>query len=386
MGLTAAGMTAVLDGSGPWYAAVGDGPGVGDQTSDARVPWGWSVTDGVVSALDLPYTFTGAPGGAVTHLLVFSAASGGAFYGSVALAASAFGSTGRYRITALTLAGAPGSALAPIAPYALGTEVGVPTGTVLTPSLGTGTNDGTEQITLVHPVSGDEAVIEATLFQSRSWDGVLTINPGPGQTFLFDSCSFTAEAANWVVEVIEDNGVPDQMQPLVVFRNCTFEGQSSSGRALLGPYTWVIDSHLAGAADGWQGGVYAVGIGSNIIGGDDGGPDPHADGWQITGAGHSTVYRCFVSAGTGPGASSALRVGTEFSAVTDVQVHYCGLDRGGYPLQMGGAADKLITGVSVVGNRWTRTDGFGPADLVFVELDEWTDNAYVDGEPIESPV
>jgi hypothetical protein len=388
MGLNAAGLTAILDTGDATvlYAAVGDGPLAADQVSDARAALTLAVQDGVSSAA-APLNFTGPTDSPATHLLLFSAATAGTFYGSTALTGDqAFNATGQFIIAELTVTGVA-AGIAPLQAFTLGAEVGVPTGTTLTVSTGTGVNDGTEEITLVHPVTGEEAVIEAVVFRDRHWTDTLTVNPGPGQTFLFENCLFENTADNWCVEVAEDNGRLDQMDPLAVFRNCTFDGNGSTQRALLGPFSWVERSHLADAADGWQGGIYSVGIASNIIGGDDGGPDPHADGFQTTGVGHTTLYRCWISAGTGPGASSALRVGTEFSASTALDVRHCGLDLGGFTVQLGGQESRHITGVTFIGNRWQDNAGFGPTDFVLVDAPvTWEDNAYADGTPIENPV
>lgn len=388
MGLNSAGLTALLDAGEivTMYAAVGDGPTAADQVSAGRLVLSLAAQDGALTALT-PLDFTGPAGDPATHLLLFTANSAGSFLGYATISGDqVFNATGQFRISELTFVGNP-AADAPLSAYTLGAEVGVPTGTTLIPSSGTGVNDGTEEITLTHPVSGELVVIEAIVFRNRSWSDTLTVNPGVGQTFLFENCLFANSADNWCVEVAEDNGRLDQMDPLAVFRHCTFDGQGSTGRALLGPFSWVEDSHLADAADAWQGGIYSVGVHSNIIGGDDGGPDPHADGFQTTGVGHTTLSRCWISAGTGPGASSALRVGTEFSASTALEVYHCGLDRGGFTVQLGGQDGRHITGVTFVGNRWQDNAGFGPTDFVLVDAPVvWEDNAYADGTPIENPV
>lgn len=387
MGLNSAGLTALLEDGVDvvLYAAVGDGPTAADQVSAGRALLNLTVEGGEISSTGA--SFTGSADSPATHLLLFSAASGGTFLGAVTFAGdTAFSATGAFDLVSFFMTASP-AGTAPLAPFVPGTEVGVPLGTDLTPSSGTAVNDGTEEITLVHPVTGEQAMISATVFRDRHWTDTLTVNPGPGQTFLFENCLFENSADNWCVEVAEDNGRLDQMSPLAVFRRCTFDGQDTTQRALLGPFSWVEESHLAGAADGWQGGIHSVGIASNIIGGDDGGEDPHADGFQTTGVGHTTLYRCWISAGTGPGASSALRVGTEFSASRALQVHHCGLDLGGFTVQLGGQEGRHITGVSFVGNRWQDNAGFGPTDFVLVDAPvEWIDNAYADGTPIENPV
>lgn len=389
--LNTAGITALLDAGEAvtFYAAIGDGPESGDQVSAGRRLLTLEAGGTALTPESLPLTFTGTAGAAGTHLLLFSAASGGTFHGAVPLVGEAvFGDTGAFRITALAISGSVAEGVeAPLAPFAVGTEVGVSTGTTLTPSSGLGTNDGTTEITLTHPITGEVATLTATAFRNRHWNETLTVNPGVGQTYYFENCLFENNLDNWCVEVSETNGRTDQMSPLAVFDHCTFDGNDSCGRALLGPFTWVDSCHVANAADGWQGAIYAVGVDSNIIGGDDGSADPHADGWQITGVGRSTLYHCWVSAGTGPGASSAVRAGTEFSSIVGIDVHYCGIDLGGFAMQFVGADPRTITDVSVIGNRWMGNEGFGPTDFGQVIAPvEWTDNAFVTGEFIPNPV
>jgi hypothetical protein len=48
-----------------------------------------------------------------------------------------------------------------------------------------------------------------------------------------------------------------------------------------------------------------------------------------------------------------------------------------------GAGD--ITGVKVIGCRWTHNHEFGPIDIEETTMDEWSNNAYFDGEPIPAP-
>lgn len=274
---------------------------------------------------------------------------------------------------------------APTGPYTLGVEVGVPTGTSLTSTSGLPAADATESLTLTHPVSGAEVELTVQVWRRRRWTSTITPTPAAGQTFLFDECEFAVAADNWCVEVGETNGVLDQMQPLVVFRRCTFDGSDTTGRALLGPFTWLIGCHLSGAEDGWQGAIYSVGIGCNILPTTDGQADPHQDGVQITGLGHMTLYRCWIDADVA-GATAAVRLGTEFSAVAAVQVHYCGLDGGSYTMQSrGDAGSGDISGVSVVGCRWGDAAVNGPTDFVETTVAEWSDNAYIGGGVINSP-
>lgn len=108
MALNTAGINAILEDGNEAviYVAIGSGPTAGDQTSAARVLLTSSVAGGVITATGVPYAFTGTPSAAATHALLFSAASGGTFYGFDALTGDqAFNAEGDYNLTALTLTG-----------------------------------------------------------------------------------------------------------------------------------------------------------------------------------------------------------------------------------------------------------------------------------------
>lgn len=108
MGLNTAGINAILeDGNeaGIWVA-IGDGPTAADQTSAARVQLASTVVSGVITATGVPLAFTGTPGAGATHALLFSASTGGTFYGFDALAGDQeFNADGDYSLTALTITG-----------------------------------------------------------------------------------------------------------------------------------------------------------------------------------------------------------------------------------------------------------------------------------------
>lgn len=281
---------------------------------------------------------------------------------------------------------------APTSAFTLGTQVGVPTGTSLTPTSGLPAADATESLTITHPISGASALLTGvSVWRRRKWTATITPTPAGGATYLFDECEFEVGSDNWCVEVGEANGTLDQMLPLAVFRRCTFNGLDTTGRALLGPFTWLLDCHLGNAEDGWQGAIYSVGIGSNILPTTDGQADPHQDGVQITGLGHLTLYRCWIDADVA-GATSAVRLGTEFSAVANVHVHYCGMTGGSYTMQSrGDAGAGDITGVSVVGCRLAGsapngTAVNGPTDFVETTVSAWSDNKFIgDGSTISNP-
>lgn len=108
MGLNTAGINAVLEDGNEavFYVAIGDGPTSADQSSNERVLVVMSVATGVITATGVPYDFTGSPGAGATHALLFSASSGGTFYGFDALTGdSAFNGDGEYQLTALTITG-----------------------------------------------------------------------------------------------------------------------------------------------------------------------------------------------------------------------------------------------------------------------------------------
>lgn len=108
MPLNNAGITALLEDGNEavLWAAVGDGPTAADQTSAQRRQVTSTVAAGVITATGVPYDFTGTPGDGATHALLFSASTGGTFYGYDALTGDqAFNASGEYALTALTITG-----------------------------------------------------------------------------------------------------------------------------------------------------------------------------------------------------------------------------------------------------------------------------------------
>lgn len=108
MPLNTAGLTAILDDGNEAviYLACGSGANFTDQNSAARVLLTSTVSGGVLTATSVPYAFTGTPVAAITHVLLFSAATGGTFYGSQPLAvAAAFNGSGNFSLTSFLLAG-----------------------------------------------------------------------------------------------------------------------------------------------------------------------------------------------------------------------------------------------------------------------------------------
>ncbi len=401
MGANTAGVTALLDdgSAAVLYAAIGDGPTAADQVSTNRVLIAWSdAADAGLEASGLPYNFSGPDSAAATHLLIFSASSGGTFYGFCELDGDqAFNAAGQFRITELTLT-ASGS-LAPAQPYQSGVDVGVPTGTTLTnrTSLGSPTGSGVE--TIRHPITGESVDLDVSIWDGFRFTQTFTISPPPGETYLFTNCLWDVEGTAWTVEVDQANGVADQMAPVAVFRRCSFQGNGDSNIGLAANFSWVVACDIegmtaatpaSGASDGMQGAAYSVITGSNIVAGTNANDvDPHSDGLQNTGTGHITLYRCWLSAGASAGANAALRVGTEDGAVASVDVYHCTLDDGGYAAQFRGDAGggAGITAVRFVGNRFTRTAVYGAVDFENTTVTTWSDNAYLDdGEVIPSPV
>lgn len=108
MPLNQAGITAILDDGNEAviWVAIGSGAAAGDQTSNERRQLASSVAGGVITATGTPYTYTGTPGAGATYALLFSASTGGTFYGSQALTGDqTFNAAGAYNLTGLTVTG-----------------------------------------------------------------------------------------------------------------------------------------------------------------------------------------------------------------------------------------------------------------------------------------
>lgn len=108
MGLNTAGITAILEDGNEavLWAAIGDGATAADQVSNERRQITGTVTAGVITASGVPLSFTGPNDAAATHVLLFSASTGGTFYGAKVLTGDqGFTSAGAYSLTALTITG-----------------------------------------------------------------------------------------------------------------------------------------------------------------------------------------------------------------------------------------------------------------------------------------
>lgn len=400
MGLNSAGLTALLDSgtSAVLYAAIGDGPLAADQVSIGRVLLLLDIDPdaGAVTATT-PLDFTGTPGADATHLLLFTTASAGTLLGSAALSGDReFSSAGQFRIAELTFTGSA-TLVAPAQPFVSGGQVGVPVGVTLTDRSSLGAATGSETYTITHPVTGETADLDVQVWEGIRFTSTFTVTTTPDAPYLFRNCRWEVPATAWTVEVDQANGAPDQMTPLVVFDHCSFQGLGDSNIGLAANFSWVIGCDIegmtasappSGASDGLQGAAYTVIMDSNLVAGtNENLSDPHSDGVQNTGTGHLTIYHCWISAGGSDGANAGLRVGTEDGAVTAVDVRYSTFDDGGYALQLRGDAGSGpgITGVTMIGNRWTRTAVYGPVDAVNTTFTAWQDNAYLDGETIPVP-
>lgn len=280
---------------------------------------------------------------------------------------------------------------APLTAYAVGTQVGVPTGTTLTTTPGGSlpAPDAVEAFQLTHPVTGATSNQTYQVWRHRLFTGAPSIQPGAGQHYLFDECEGLVANSSWVFDLNTGGAVADQMQPLYVFRRCTLNGSDTTERVLSGHYAWLLDCHITGGADAWQGAAFSVAERCNIIATTDTrNPDPHSDGIQLTDTGGITLSQCWVSAGTWPGQNAAFRVGTEFGAVNNrVDAYYCTFDHGGYLVQFDGLdnAGGISGPVRFRGNRWTETWGYGPNDFTATTIVEWVDNATTGGTPVAQP-
>ncbi len=391
--LVTAGQTALLDDGNEWivYAAVGDGPTSADQTSTARTLLTWDpATSSLIAAGNVPLEFTGTPAAGATHLLLFSAVTAGTFYGSHALTGDVvFNAAGQFNITSLTIAGSATPPV-PTAAYALGIEVGVPTGTSLTTRTSLGSPTATETYDLVHPITGQASTINVSVWRHINFTQTITPQPGGGNHYRFDECLFTGQG-NWCVEIDQTGRTNDIMVPLVVFTSCSFDGGAGGGltdKCLLGGSAWVIDCDMRNAEDGWSGWYYNVAITSNFVG-YGATVDLHSDGVQCTDTGHSVFYRSWLGV-EGPGSNAAFRVGTEGGADSvDIGIYYCGMAGGGYTMQMrGDSGAPNIENVTVVGCRWVDDAEFGPVDFEQTTVLAWTDNAFFSppGTVIDNPV
>lgn len=279
----------------------------------------------------------------------------------------------------------PATISAPTGPFVLGVEVGVPNGTSLTATSGLPAADATESYTLTHPVTGQTSTFSVSVWRRRRWTSTLSFTPPSGAHYLFDECEFDVSNSNWVVDMNDTNASQDPMDPLAIFRRCTFDGNDTCSGCLVGGNAWLTGCDLQHTEDGWAGWLWGGIVDCNIICTTDGELDPHSDCVQVNGFGKSTAYHCWLDAGTNAAfANAAVRIGTEFSAVDNVKVYYCGMKTAGSStLQCrGDSGSGDITNVDFEHNRWTRDGTSDPADFAETTGITWVDNAFFDGEVI----
>lgn len=277
---------------------------------------------------------------------------------------------------------------APTGPFEVGTEVGVPTGTSLTNRTSLGSPTASETVELAHPVTGAELSRSASVWRNIRFTQTISPAPAAGAMFWFDRCEFNVNAEFFAVDVIDTNGVADIMQPLALFTDCTFTGNDTSSRCLNGGFLWLVRCDLNHAEDGFGGVYYSVVQDCNIICTTDGQADPHADGIQIGGIGQSAIYHTWMDSGDDSASSNApLRIGTEFSAVNNVDIRYCGFAGTQHGLQVrGDSGSGDISNITVIGCRWVDEQVHGPTDFAETTDVTWSDNAFMDGTPIPNPV
>lgn len=283
------------------------------------------------------------------------------------------------RLSPALLGGGGSNISVPTAAFTVGTEVGVPTGTSLTTrtSLGAATSTGT--YTLTDPSGAQSpATVDVDIFEALEFTtNVLIPHRTTGNVRLFKNCRFAILAEARMVELDEAGyQVANYMSPRTIFDHCTFDGNSTSSRALQGGNAWMNACHVVGCEDGWGGPFCTVVIDSNIIAATDGLADPHADGVQLSGIGMSLFWHSFISAGPVAGAASqALRIGNEFSANSDVTIAWCLLDgdAGGWTLQARGDAIPANGNNTNIKVRDTviLPGGFGSVDFVNSTTSQW---------------
>ena len=283
----------------------------------------------------------------------------------------------------------------PTAAWAVGTDVGVPTGTSLTTrtSLGSPTSTGTYE--LVDPTGRlSTTTVDVDIFEAlRFTTNRVVAHRTTGNVRLFRNCEFAVLNETVMVEADQEGtgGTTNYATPRSIFDHCTFDGNNSSGQALSGGNLWAVDCHIAGCEDGAQGPFCSVFIRCNIIGGTDGLADPHADGTQLLGIGKAVYWHCFVSAGSVSGAASqALRIGAEFGGNDDVYIAWCLLDgdAGGWTLQARGDNNPSADNTNItVRDTVVLPGGFGSVDFVESSVALW-ERVYSDtygGTPIANP-
>lgn len=309
---------------------------------------------------------------------------------------------------------------APLAAYPVGSQAGVPTGLTLTATSGLPAPDATAPFSRTDPIDGTAVSLSGVKrWSARSWSTTLSGDVPAGEVWWFDRCSFSmASSAFFCFDINTPSGANDRKSPTLVFTRCTFDGQSHTDKALTANRAWAEDCEInadvagndvGGCEDGWIGAAYCTivrgnvrcGVGLNTT-------DPHSDGIQMTDTGGTAICQTWLSGGSMSGAlsgNSALRVGTEFGAVDDVRLWYCGFGgRSAQTVQFrgdNGSPGTPITNVRFRGNRWCDNNSgflwdFQQEPGAGLMLAEWTDNArgtdgtvggtaYTAGQVLSSP-
>lgn len=276
---------------------------------------------------------------------------------------------------------------APLVAFTLGTEVGVPTGTSLTPTTGLPAADASESFHLVHPVSGATTDRTVSVWRRRRWTQLINPAPGSGVTYLFDECEFDCAADFFCVDT--DNAVTTNnlMAPSFIFRRCSFDGNNGSvDKCFLGSHAWFLGCDLRGGEDGIAGnGSYVIIQDSNVQGYSDD-IEQHSDGFQCSELGNVTIYHSFISNGDGPGESSSIFFKPESATpMSNIQIYYTGIHEGVWGLHLDGS-NAAISSVDVQHCRWQNNpDWAGPVTYTNVSSSTWVDNTFVDGTPISAP-
>lgn len=232
----------------------------------------------------------------------------------------------------------------PTAAYALGTEVGVPTGTSLTTRTSRGSHTSTGTYELVDPTGRQpNRTVNVLIWENILFSGIdkMVAFPASGtDVWLFRNCRWDTSGALWCVEFDSETNPGDYMHPKTILDHCEIDGNLTSDKSAIGGSAWVVDTDMRRSEDGWAGVFCSVSIHSNFVGGTDGLADPHADGMQHNGIGkvvHWNNY--YYDGGVAGAASQALRFGAEFGPNDDCYVAWCKIEgsvNGGWAFQMRG--------------------------------------------------
>jgi hypothetical protein len=279
---------------------------------------------------------------------------------------------------------------APLQKFALGSEVGAPSGVSLTATSGLPAADLTSTLTLTHPISGTQATRTVSVWRRRRWTSQLDLTPGSGVTYLFDECEFSNPSGFFCVDGSGATTTANQMAPSYVFRRCSFDGGSNGNtdKSYLGGHAWFLGCDLRGSVDGIAGdGSYLVIQDTNVEGYSGSDAGLHSDGLQVSETGNVTIYHSWISNGDGAGESSSIFFKAESATpMSNFQIYYTGIWEGAWGLQLS-TTNANISSVDVRGCRWqVNPTWFGPVTFDGgVSGVTWIDNAFTTGTPIAQP-